>query len=62
MFKEVVSNSDLSFAIKQKKAELIILGEQYGLQDKQTIDCSQELDTLLNKHLLRESIQEEHIC
>lgn len=49
---EKKSSSALWRAIKQKKSEMIALGEQYGLQDQRTITCSQELDSLLNEHLL----------
>ncbi|HLQ71269.1 MAG TPA: aspartyl-phosphate phosphatase Spo0E family protein [Bacillota bacterium] len=38
-------------AIRDKKIEMIHLGEQYGLLHQNTIRCSQELDDLLNQHL-----------
>lgn len=48
---EQSSNFTLLLAIKQKKIEMILLGEQHGLLHQQTIRCSQELDDLLNRHL-----------
>ncbi|WP_229683243.1 aspartyl-phosphate phosphatase Spo0E family protein [Virgibacillus oceani] len=41
---------DLSTAILVKKREMIELGMKYGLADKRTIECSQQLDDLLNRH------------
>ncbi|MFD2761593.1 aspartyl-phosphate phosphatase Spo0E family protein [Lentibacillus juripiscarius] len=38
----------LQMAISKKRKEMIELGEMYGLTDKRTINCSQQLDTLLN--------------
>ncbi|CDQ42007.1 MULTISPECIES: aspartyl-phosphate phosphatase Spo0E family protein [Virgibacillus] len=38
----------LSKAISKKKKEMIELGLKYGLTDKRTVKCSQQLDTLLN--------------
>ncbi|WP_081504626.1 aspartyl-phosphate phosphatase Spo0E family protein [Virgibacillus halodenitrificans] len=32
------------------KHEMIMLGMQYGLNDERTVECSQQLDDLLNKH------------
>ncbi len=32
------------------KQEMIMLGMQYGLNDERTVECSQQLDDLLNKH------------
>ncbi|WP_223592501.1 aspartyl-phosphate phosphatase Spo0E family protein [Neobacillus bataviensis] len=37
-------------AINEKKAEMIHLGMTKGLQDEETIYCSQELDKLLNDY------------
>ncbi|WP_164669802.1 aspartyl-phosphate phosphatase Spo0E family protein [Virgibacillus doumboii] len=41
---------DLKTAISNKKKEMIELGGKYGLGDSRTIECSQELDKLLNKY------------
>lgn len=41
---------DLTTDIIAKKREMIDLGMKYGLADKRTIQCSQQLDDLLNKH------------
>jgi len=49
--KEQSANSALMSAIRDKKIEMIHLGEQYGLLHQNTIRCSQELDDLLNQHL-----------
>jgi len=54
---EKPSRHKLSIAIKRKRNEMIALGNQYGLQDQRTINCSQELDMLLNQHLLINTIQ-----
>lgn len=37
-------------AIKEKKNEMIQLGMRKGLQNEETIYCSQELDKLLNDY------------
>lgn len=37
-------------AIKEKKNEMIQLGMTKGLQNEETISCSQELDKLLNDY------------
>ncbi|WP_175988599.1 aspartyl-phosphate phosphatase Spo0E family protein [Bacillus sp. Marseille-Q1617] len=36
--------------INQKRAEMISLGGRLGLGAKETIDCSQQLDQLLNQY------------
>jgi hypothetical protein len=36
--------------INQKRAEMISLGETLGLGAKETIECSQQLDQLLNQY------------
>ncbi|MGR3763635.1 Spo0E family sporulation regulatory protein-aspartic acid phosphatase [Rossellomorea sp. NS-SX7] len=36
--------------INQKRAEMISLGDRLGLGAKETIDCSQQLDRLLNQY------------
>ncbi|RLL48297.1 aspartyl-phosphate phosphatase Spo0E family protein [Oceanobacillus piezotolerans] len=41
--------SKLPSAILEKKRKMIQLGMKYGLADKRTVNCSQELDDLLNK-------------
>ncbi|MBY6037849.1 aspartyl-phosphate phosphatase Spo0E family protein [Fictibacillus nanhaiensis] len=35
--------------IEEKREVLLCLGKTYGLTAKETIDCSQELDQLLNR-------------
>lgn len=42
---------DLTKAISLKKKEMIDLGMKYGLADKRTIKCSQQLDDLINVHV-----------
>lgn len=37
--------------IEKKRRQLIELAQMYGFSAKETIQCSQELDELLNKHL-----------
>ncbi|WP_205174244.1 aspartyl-phosphate phosphatase Spo0E family protein [Bacillus pakistanensis] len=34
--------------IKKKRSQMIFLGGKFGFTDKQTVECSQELDKLLN--------------
>ncbi|UOQ95328.1 aspartyl-phosphate phosphatase Spo0E family protein [Halobacillus shinanisalinarum] len=41
---------DLSTAISVKKKKMVELGMKYGLADKRTIKCSQQLDELLNRY------------
>ncbi|WP_077296430.1 aspartyl-phosphate phosphatase Spo0E family protein [Virgibacillus pantothenticus] len=44
----------LAARISKKKQEMIALGLKYGLTDRRTVKCSQQLDTLLNlQHSLR---------
>jgi hypothetical protein len=42
---------DLRKCIAKKRKELIDLGSNYGLLDKKTIKCSQDLDKLINLHM-----------
>jgi len=42
---------DLRKYIAKKRKELIDLGSNYGLLDKKTIKCSQDLDKLINLHM-----------
>ncbi|WP_227257349.1 aspartyl-phosphate phosphatase Spo0E family protein [Priestia aryabhattai] len=42
---------DLQKCIVKKRGELIDLGSNYGLLDKKTIKCSQDLDKLINLHM-----------
>ncbi|MFB4169394.1 aspartyl-phosphate phosphatase Spo0E family protein [Virgibacillus sp. JSM 102003] len=44
------TRTDLSKEISMKKEEMIELGMKYGLANKRTIECSQQLDDLLNEH------------
>jgi hypothetical protein len=37
--------------IKEKKAQLLTIGERHGLNHRKTIQCSQELDQLLNLYM-----------
>jgi hypothetical protein len=41
----------LEHLIKEKKAQLLNIGERYGLNHRRTIQCSQELDQLLNLYM-----------
>ncbi|MFC4559029.1 Spo0E family sporulation regulatory protein-aspartic acid phosphatase [Virgibacillus kekensis] len=43
-----IQNDDLLIAITIKKKEMIELGMKYGLTDRRTVACSQQLDNLLN--------------
>ncbi|MCP3026558.1 aspartyl-phosphate phosphatase Spo0E family protein [Halobacillus sp. A5] len=40
---------DLDKHIQVKKKEMIELGSRYGLTDRRTVKCSQQLDHLLNR-------------
>ncbi|MEH6855660.1 aspartyl-phosphate phosphatase Spo0E family protein, partial [Priestia megaterium] len=42
---------DLRKCILKKRKELIDLGSNYGLLDEKTINCSQDLDKLINLHM-----------
>ncbi|MBA9042060.1 MULTISPECIES: aspartyl-phosphate phosphatase Spo0E family protein [Priestia] len=42
---------DLQKCIMKKRKELIDLGSNYGLLDEKTINCSQDLDKLINLHM-----------
>ena len=42
---------DLRKCIVKKRKELINLGNNYGLLDKKTIKCSQDLDKLINLYM-----------
>jgi stage 0 sporulation regulatory protein len=42
---------DLSECILNKRRELIDLGMNYGLLNKKTIQCSQDLDKLINLYM-----------
>ncbi|MCJ7988334.1 aspartyl-phosphate phosphatase Spo0E family protein [Priestia sp. OVS21] len=45
------SNKRLTKVHCKKRKELIDLGSNYGLLDKKTIKCSQDLDKLINLHM-----------
>ncbi|MFD1361827.1 aspartyl-phosphate phosphatase Spo0E family protein [Lentibacillus salinarum] len=47
------TRQNLKKAISFKRKEMINLGMKYGLTDKRTIKCSQQLDNLLNLHKTR---------
>ncbi|GAB3802664.1 aspartyl-phosphate phosphatase Spo0E family protein [Virgibacillus kimchii] len=51
--REVPSKFHVPDNIALKKKEMIELGEKYGLQDERTIKCSQQLDQLMNKYLIK---------
>lgn len=51
--REVPSKFNVPDNIALKKKEMIELGEKYGLQDERTIKCSQQLDQLMNKYLIK---------
>ncbi len=44
------TRTDLTKEISMKKEEMIELGMKYGLANKRTVECSQQLDDLLNEH------------
>ncbi|MBP1949658.1 aspartyl-phosphate phosphatase Spo0E family protein [Virgibacillus litoralis] len=44
------TRNSLPKEILLKKKEMIELGMKYGLANKRTIECSQQLDDLLNEH------------
>ncbi|WP_268588220.1 aspartyl-phosphate phosphatase Spo0E family protein [Priestia megaterium] len=48
---EVGQLIDLSECILNKRRELIDLGMNYGLLNKKTIQCSQDLDKLINLYM-----------
>lgn len=48
VFEPVPTQQILGTQISIKKMEMIELGRKYGLTDKRTIQCSQQLDHLLN--------------
>lgn len=56
-FERKQSTQTLSSAIKWKRFEMIALGTEHGLQDSRTVKSSQELDVLLNQHLLSHTLQ-----
>lgn len=56
IFQEKLAEDTLLFTINQKKTEMMTLGRQYGLRDARTIQCSQELDDLLNQHLKKQLV------
>ncbi|MFC2950026.1 Spo0E family sporulation regulatory protein-aspartic acid phosphatase [Virgibacillus sediminis] len=45
---------DLPALIKRKKQEMIQLGLALGLANPKTVECSQQLDNLLNQFYFRE--------
>lgn len=47
---------DLPTAILHKKEEMIKIGMNFGLSDKRTLKCSQQLDDLLNQYTSQENI------
>lgn len=48
-----ITSYDLSIAILHKKEEMIKIGMIYGLSDKRTLKCSQQLDNLLNQYTFK---------
>lgn len=47
---------DLPTAILHKREEMIKNGMDFGLSDKRTLKCSQQLDDLLNQYTFEEQI------
>ncbi|MGV3464532.1 MAG: aspartyl-phosphate phosphatase Spo0E family protein [Heyndrickxia sp.] len=50
MYSYKVSEYSFLNQIQQKREEMIDLGKSYGLTDKKTVACSQQLDELLNEY------------
>ncbi|MFC2946825.1 aspartyl-phosphate phosphatase Spo0E family protein [Virgibacillus sediminis] len=52
---------DLPALLKKKKQEMIQLGLAYGLANPKTVECSQQLDNLLNRFQHGELYWKQHI-
>jgi stage 0 sporulation regulatory protein len=50
VYSNTISESEFLKKIQTKQDEMIRLGNCYGLLDAKTIDCSQQLDSLLNEY------------
>ncbi|WP_349305551.1 aspartyl-phosphate phosphatase Spo0E family protein [Bacillus sp. FJAT-49736] len=50
MYSDTVIENSYLYQIQKKREEMIDLGKCYGLTDKKTVACSQQLDELLNKY------------
>ncbi|MED1204282.1 aspartyl-phosphate phosphatase Spo0E family protein [Heyndrickxia acidicola] len=50
MYSNTMNESKFLKKIQTKREEMIRLGNCYGLLDAKTIDCSQQLDSLLNEY------------
>ncbi|MCA1030983.1 aspartyl-phosphate phosphatase Spo0E family protein [Bacillus timonensis] len=47
----------LKLAIEIKRRKMISLANKYGFQADETVQCSQELDLLLNMHQRADTLQ-----
>ncbi|YCA24350.1 aspartyl-phosphate phosphatase Spo0E family protein [Bacillus sp. JZ35] len=43
----------MNYEIEQKRLHLIETAKKFGMNAEETIRCSQELDTLLNKGIIK---------
>jgi len=50
VYSDTVSEHSFLNQIQKKREEMIDLGKCYGLTDKKTVACSQQLDELLNEY------------
>jgi len=50
VYSDTVSEYSFLNQIQKKREEMINLGKCYGLTDKKTVACSQQLDELLNEY------------
>lgn len=50
MYSDTVTENSFLYQIQKKREEMIDLGKCYGLTDKKTVACSQQLDELLNEY------------
>jgi len=50
VYSDTVSEYSFLNQIQKKREEMIDLGKCYGLTDKKTVACSQQLDDLLNEY------------
>lgn len=50
VYSDTVSEDSFLNQIQKKREEMIDLGKCYGLTDKKTVACSQQLDELLNEY------------
>jgi stage 0 sporulation regulatory protein len=57
--KRLMVNAMVIISIEEKRQQMIELALTYGFTAKETIECSQELDELINRYL-RETAPIEH--